>query len=157
MQRLKKIFTNSTFIFIAIVLIIVAFATYYFYNRDLVPIDTYPVGHVVLVRKYRLYPNNITVVIYGNGNVKKARREDHYTDKLNDKEKYELVHKLSSSEKIELNELIDSLASNRTYDSNVDSYGIQVLPTQSASDLKDASEYNQETVNKLLNFIERVS
>jgi hypothetical protein len=157
MKDRKKLLTNSTFIFIAIALIIVAFSAYDFINRDIVPINTYPEGSIMLVRKYRLYPNDITIVIYKNGNVKKARREDHYTEGLADKEKFELVHVLSDTEKTELNMIIESLPSNRTYDGGIDSRGIQIIPALSATDLKDASEYNQETVDKILDFINKVS
>ena len=157
MQKNKKSFINSTLIFIAIALVIVAFAAYDFYNRDIVPINTYPKGSVVVLRQYRLYPSNYTIVIYKNGDVKKSRIEDHYTESMLEKVKFELVHKLTEIEKEELFNIIESLPNNKTYDDNIDSKGIQVIPTLEATDLKNASEYNQETVDRLENFISKVS
>ncbi len=157
MHKSRQFIINWTVVLIAIGLVVVAFAAYDFFNRDIVPMNSYPKGNAILVRRYRLYPNNYTVVVYRNGQVKKAKREDHYTQNMEEKEKFKTVHKLTSSEKTEIISLINDLHNYRVMDGNTDSKGVEILPSLEAQELKDAGEYSQEMVDKIVEFLERVS
>ena len=152
-KAILKTLRNYSIIIICIVCVVLVFNFYNVENKDIVPYNEYPEGSMLVAKSTYVYPYKTNIAVYKNGTVKRSKIVDEVTDLGLPKEHYEKIDSLSKEEIDTLKQLIKDCEDHRTTLLNIKDYGL-LIKTSSDSTLEPATDFEQEYVDKLNEFIE---